>query len=81
MGTPGYIGYYRENEMMRIQKWWSKAKFYLVVFAIASVVSVAAARYNGNMTIWGALLLALGATAGPIMAAELMIMLVKRGRR
>lgn len=66
--------------MRRFQK-WSKAKFYLVVFAIASLVSVAAARYNGNMTVGAALLLALGATAGPVMAAELMIMLVKRRRR
>lgn len=53
--------------MKRFQK-ISNAMFLLVVFAVASVAALAAARYYGNMTVWDALLLAFGATAGPAMA-------------
>lgn len=52
--------------------------FYLVVFAAGSVATLTAARYYGNMTVWGALWLAFGATAGSAMAAELTIMLFRR---
>lgn len=66
--------------MMHFQK-WRKASFYVAVLATASVASVAAALYTGNMTVGGALLLAVGATGGSTMAAELMLVLVKRRRR
>lgn len=59
----------------------SKAMFYLVVFAAASVAALIASRYYGNMTVWGALLLAFGATAGSAMGAELMTILFRRRRR
>jgi hypothetical protein len=58
----------------------SNPMFYLAVFAAASVATLAAARYYGNMTIWGALLLAFSATAGSAMAAELMPRLFRRRR-
>lgn len=66
--------------MKRFRK-MSKAMFYLVVLAAASAVSLAAARYHAYMTVWGALLLAFGATAGAAMAAELMIILLRRRQR
>lgn len=66
--------------MKRFQK-LSKALFYLVLFAAASAVTLAAARYFGNMTVWGALLLAFCATAGPAVTTELVIALLKRRRR
>ena len=55
--------------------------FYLVLFAAASVATLSAGRYYGNMTVWGALLLAFGATAGPAITAELMIILIGRRQR
>lgn len=55
--------------MKRFRK-MSSVIFCLVVFAAASVAAFSAARYYGNMTVWDALLLAFGATAGPVMAVE-----------
>jgi hypothetical protein len=59
----------------------SKAVFYLVLFAAASVATLAAASYYGNMTVRGALLVAFGATAGPAMVSELVMMLLRRRKR
>jgi hypothetical protein len=52
--------------------------FYLVLLVVASIVSLAAARYYGTMTIRGALLLAFASTAGSAMTAELMVFLFRR---
>ena len=72
--------HHRASGMKRFRK-MSKAMFYLVLFAAASVATPTASRYYGNVTVWGALLLAFGATAGSAMTAELMTMLLRRRQR
>lgn len=66
--------------MNRLQK-MSRSMFYLVLFVVASIVSLAAARYYGTMTVRGALLLAFASTAGSATTAELMIFLFRRRQR
>jgi hypothetical protein len=66
--------------MKRIQK-LSKGTFYLGLFAAASAASLLAARYYGNMTVRGAILLAFGATATSGLVAELVVALIKRWHR
>ncbi|HEU4376150.1 MAG TPA: hypothetical protein VFS02_21835 [Telluria sp.] len=63
--------------MKRFQK-MSRSMFYLVLFVVASIVSLAAARYYGTMTVRDALLLAFASTAGSATTAELMVFQFRR---